>query len=396
MTEFKCKALAVGGGPAGLATAGLLAQAGVDTVCLAPIAADDQRTVAIMEPSLRLLRSLGVWDDALQAACAPLEQLHIIDDTGDLVTAPDLRFHAEEVGLKAFGWNVPLTVLLPALRARAIAMGARVLGTNMASATLSDMHIAAVTTSGEQIEAEFAVAADGRLSALRGLAGIKVDEWSYDQSALVTRFQHSRTHEYVSTEWHKRGGPFTTVPMAGNASALVWMDKPDVTAARAALPLQALAREIQLQNHGSLGLISDVAKPTVFAMRGVKADVFAARRVFLVGEAAHVFPPVGAQGLNMSMRDAGHVLDVVLAHDDPGCAAAMQEYQSLRLPDVLPRQTAISFMNRSLLLNDLAPNLLRVAGLAAVSAVPMIRKLALREGLSPSGKLPFVMRSQQV
>jgi 2-octaprenyl-6-methoxyphenol hydroxylase len=134
----------------------------------------------------------------------------------------------------------------------------------------------------------------------------------------------------------------------------------------------------------------------VFAMRGVKADVFAARRVFLVGEAAHVFPPVGAQGLNMSMRDAGHVLDVVLAHDDLGCAAAMHEYQSLRLPDVLPRQTAISFMNRSLLLNDLAPNLLRVAGLAAVSAVPMIRELALREGLSPSSKLPFVMRSQQV
>jgi 2-octaprenyl-6-methoxyphenol hydroxylase len=396
MTEFKCKALVVGGGPAGLATAGLLAQAGVDTVCLAPIAADDQRTVAIMEPSLRLLRSLGVWDDALQAACAPLEQLHIIDDTGDLITAPDLRFHAEEVGLKAFGWNVPLAVLLPALRARAIAMAARVLETNMASATLSEAHVTALTTSGEQIEAEFGVAADGRLSALRGLAGIKVDEWSYDQSALVTRFQHSRTHEYVSTEWHKRGGPFTTVPMAGNASALVWMDKPVVTAARAALPLEALAREIQLQNHGTLGLISDVAKPAVFAMRGVKSDVFAARRVYLVGEAAHVFPPVGAQGLNMSMRDAGHVLDVVLAHDDSGCAAAMQEYQSLRLPDVLPRQTAISFMNRSLLLNDLAPNLLRVAGLAAVSAVPMIRKLALREGLSPSGKLPFVMRSQQV
>jgi 2-octaprenyl-6-methoxyphenol hydroxylase len=287
-------------------------------------------------------------------------------------------------------------VLLPALRARAIAMGARVLETNMASATLSDTHVTALTTSGEQIEAEFAVAADGRLSALRGLAGIKANEWSYDQSALVTRFKHSVSHQFVSTEWHKRGGPFTTVPMAGNASALVWMDKPDVTAARAALPLEGLAREIQLQNHGTLGLISDVAKPAVFAMRGVKSDVFAARRVYLVGEAAHVFPPVGAQGLNMSMRDAGHVLDVVLAHDDPGCAAAMQEYQSLRLPDVLPRQTAISFMNRSLVLNDLAPNLLRVAGLAAVSAVPMIRKLALREGLSPSGKLPFVMRSQQV
>jgi 2-octaprenyl-6-methoxyphenol hydroxylase len=391
MTRHTVKALVVGGGPAGLAAAGLLAQAGVATVCLAPENSVDARTVAIMDPSLRLLRALGVWTQDLQEQCAPLQQLHIIDDTGDMVTAPDLRFRAEELGLQAFGWNVPLALLLPALRARAIAHGAVVLDDALATAEISDATVDGVTENGDHIFAEFAVAADGRNSLLRGLAGIAAKEWSFDQSALVTRFQHSRGHNCVSTEWHKRGGPFTTVPLTGNASALVWMDRPDVTATRAALPLSALAREIQIQNHGSLGLVTGVSPPAVFAMRGVKAEVFAARRVYLVGEAAHVFPPVGAQGLNMSLRDVGHMLDVVMAAGDGGSEAAMDAYKARRLPDVVPRQAAISFMNSSLLLHDVMPNLLRVAGLAAVSTLPMVRKLALREGLSPSGALPSMM-----
>ncbi len=170
------------------------------------------------------------------------------------------------------------------------------------------------------------------------------------------------------------------------------MDKPDKIAALMQLDAKALARDIQLMNHGTLGLISNVQKPHSFAMRGVKAECFARARTFLVGEAAHVFPPVGAQGLNMSLRDAGHLVDVVTAHDDGGCEAAMKDYDAKRRVDVLPRQTAISMMNQSLLADVLPPHLARAAGLAAVALVPPLRNLAIREGLSPSGGLPFAMR----
>jgi 2-octaprenyl-6-methoxyphenol hydroxylase len=141
-----------------------------------------------------------------------------------------------------------------------------------------------------------------------------------------------------------------------------------------------------------LGLISEVETPHSFPMRGVKAERFAAKRTYLVGEAAHVFPPVGAQGLNMSLRDAGHLVDVVLAHEDAGSDKAMQEYDALRRPDVVPRQLGISLMNRSMLADVMPPHLARAAGLAAVAMVPPLRKLAIREGLSPSGGLPFAMR----
>jgi 2-octaprenyl-6-methoxyphenol hydroxylase len=393
MNTLAVKALVAGAGPAGLAAAALLAQAGLSTICVAPTLPPDPRTVALMAPSLRLLESLGVWNDDLRQFCAPLKQLHLRDDTGNLVSAPDLRFAASEANLEAFGWNTPLEHLVPALRAAAEKWGVQFISDEVSGVLASDTKITTTTKSGQKIESPFAVAADGRNSLLRKVAGINATTWSFDQSALVTRFAHSHDHEGVSTEWHKHGGPFTTVPLPGLHSALVWMDKPAKIEALKLLDAKALAREIQLESHGTLGLITDVTSPHSFPMRGVKADHFAARRIYLVGEAAHVFPPVGAQGLNMSLRDAGHMLDVVLAHgDDPGAGSAMQRYDALRRSDVLPRQTAITLMNRSLMADVLPPHLARAAGLAAVAWLPPLRNLAIREGLSPSVGLPFAMR----
>jgi 2-octaprenyl-6-methoxyphenol hydroxylase len=392
MSALSAKALVAGGGPAGLASACLLAQAGIETICVAPVAPEDPRTTALMAPSIRLLESLCVWTEELRAHCAPLKQLHLLDDTGNMVSAPDLRFSSKEANLPEFGWNVPLGALVPALRDKAAALGVRFVDDEVASADCGEASVSVSTKSGAQVVGSFAVAADGRNSVLRSAASIHAATWAYEQSALITRFSHSRDHEFVSTEWHKLGGPFTTVPLPGKRSALVWMDKPEKIEALLAIEAKALARDIQLQNHGTLGLISDVSKPHVFPMRGVRADRFAAKRVFLAGEAAHVFPPVGAQGLNMSLRDAGHIVDVVTAHDDPGCEAAVVEYDAKRRSDVMPRQVAISAMNHSLLADLLPAHLARAAGLAAVAWLPPLRELAMREGLSPSGGLPFAMR----
>ena len=392
MASLNCKALVAGVGPSGLAAAALLAKAGIDVICVAPAAHEDPRTVALMDPSLKLLAHLGVWPARLESVSNPLKRLHIIDDTGNMVSAPTLKFAAQELGLQSFGWNIPLAHLIPRLREAAQGFGVHFIESKAASARLDDNHIIITLENAIEVQAQIAVAADGVQSVLRKAAGIEVEPWSFDQDALVTQFTHSAAHQDVSTEWHKRGGPFTTVPMPGHRSSLVWMDKPAAIDKLMTLSPDAFAAEIQLQNHSTLGLISKTSPPRSFAMKGIKAKCFAAARTLLVGEAAHVFPPIGAQGLNMSLRDAAFAAEMIVGANDPGALHLLAEYDLLRRNDVGPRNTAINLMNRTLLSELVSPHLARVAGLTAVATFPMLRGLAMQQGLAPTGNLPLVMR----
>ena len=392
MSERVAKVVVAGAGPAGLVSAILLAQAGVDVVCLAPSSEEDPRTVALMQPALNLLREIGAWTGDLQEQSAPLNHLHIIDDTGYMVTAPDLRFAAKEINLESFGWNVPLTVLLPHLREKANQSGVRFLPNKATGAACASTSIAISLDDGTVVTSEVVVAADGSNSILRQAAGIDVEHWSFEQEALVTQFSHSGPHQNISTEWHKHGGPFTTVPLPGRRSSLVWMDKPAAIQRLMQLSSSDLASEIQLNNHGSLGLISDVQPPRSFEMKGAKATKFAGSRTLLVGEAAHVFPPIGAQGLNMSLRDAAMAVELIVGAGDAGCTSVLADYDRMRRIDIGPRSVAINMMNQSLLADMMPPHLLRSAGLAAVASIPFLRRFVMQQGLAPGANLPLAMR----
>ncbi|MFT3672076.1 FAD-dependent monooxygenase [Aestuariivirga sp.] len=392
MHSLNARVIVVGGGPAGLAAATLSALENIPTMLIAPEAGPDPRTVALMDPSLRLLERLGVWPEPLGVISSPLLHLDLIDDMGNLITAPRLTFSAAEVGLDAFGWNIPLGSLIVELRAAAERAGVTIVNDTVTSAENLGAVAAVETAGGQRYYGEVLIAADGIESVLRKAAGIGVDRWSFDQHALVTTFRHSGPHHGVSTERHRPGGAFTTVPMPGNASSLVWMGAPPVIESLLQRSLRELAMEIQLITRGTLGLISDVTPPKSFPMRGLRARQFAANRTILTGETAHAFPPVGAQGLNMSLRDVGHAIDVVLGHDDAGSPAAMADYHDRRSADVTERQAIITVMNTSMLAEFLPLDLMRVGALSAISAFPPLRQLVMRQGLAPSKNLPFAMR----
>ena len=390
MTDYT--AIISGAGPAGLAAAILLAQDGVKTALVGPPAAEDLRTTALMQPSIQLLKFIGIWPGEIAVHCAPLKRLHIVDDTGNLVSAPKIEFVASELGLEEFGFNIPLVNLVPALQIRAQAVGVHFINDKSVSAISHSDSITVTTENGANITAKVLLIADGATSPLRKALGFNTQTKRYDQMALITTFEHSAAHNFISTEFHKEAGPFATVPLPGNRSGLVWLAKPARIEVLLKLSDKDLCTEIQLESHGFLGRVSNVSPRKAFPMQTTQATLFAKSRAILVGESAHALPPIGAQGLNLSLRDVATAADLIIGADDPGSAAIATEYDKRRHADVAPRLMMTGMLNASLLSELSSFHLARAAGLAAVAKIPPLRQLALRQGIGTASQLPFAMR----
>jgi 2-octaprenyl-6-methoxyphenol hydroxylase len=346
-----------------------------------------------MRPAVRLLENLDIWPGTLAALAAPLRRLRLIDDSGSALPAPDLDFASEEIGESEFGWNIPLTRLIAALR-DASGGAEFIAGTVERASVLPDGMALSAAEGTRTFQA--VLAADGRGSRLRQAAGITATAWDYDQTAIATGFSHSAPHRDTSIERHTPEGPFTTVPLPGNRSSLVWMLKPARAAAMMELSNEDFATEIQIMSRGELGRVSDIGPRKSFAMRGETARVFARGRVFLVGEAAHALPPIGAQGLNLSLRDAATAAELIEAaiaeRRDPGGPEIMRDYDAARRADILPRQAAVDLMNRSLLAGLLSIDAARSLALRTIENFGPLRRAVMRRGLAPASGLPHAMR----
>jgi 2-octaprenyl-6-methoxyphenol hydroxylase len=395
---IETQAIVVGRGPAGLIAACLLAHAGVKTVSIARDGAmEDPRTVALIQPSLRLLEQIELWPGTLRETAAPLRKLRLVDDTGAAIAAPPLSFDARELGQEAFGWNVPLIQLVPQLRQCLERLGAVIVDGEVQELDRRQDPLVVRLTPAGHVQAPVLIAADGAQSRIRELSHAAVERWSYPQTAIATSFAHSIPHRDVSTEYHKASGPFTTVPLPGKRSSLVWMEHPKRAADIMQLADAELAAEIQIATHGELGLIGDIGPRRAFPMQGLMAKALANNRVILAGEAAHVVPPIGAQGLNMSFRDAAWAAELIgkavhIGHD-PGSPDIMRAYDTDRRSDIVPRQAVIGLMNRSLLAGMLPFDGARALGLAALNAFGPLRRTVMRFGLAPFGRQPELTTS---
>ena len=396
-TSLQTTSAVIGGGPTGLLAALALAHFGVPTVLVAPLPDRvDNRTTALMAPSVKALEALGVWPRCRDHA-APLRVMRIADDTGRLWRAPEVRFEAAEIGLEAFAWNIENAHLVAALWDRVAAMPSL---THLASAAQSirvdDAGIAAVLADGTTLNCQLAIGADGRNSICRIAAGIASDSRTYPQTALTFTLTHTRPHHDISTEFHTAHGPFTLVPLPGSRSSLVCVVAADEAERLCALAGAALDVEIERRSHSILGKTHVAPGHGAFAMSVATARRFAANRIALVGEAAHLFPPIGAQGLNLGLRDAATIAeiagDIHRRSGDIGDATA--EYDRRRRPDITSRTIAVDFLNRSLLSDFLAVQSLRGLGLYVLDRIGPLRRAAMREGVAPRAGMPALMRGE--
>jgi 2-octaprenyl-6-methoxyphenol hydroxylase len=234
------------------------------------------------------------------------------------------------------------------------------------------------------IAARLAVAADGRDSPARKAAGLSILTRRHKQSAFIATFAHDRAHGDISTEFHTETGPFTIVPLPNNRSSLVWVVRPDEAEDLLRLDDSTLSRRVEERMQSMLGKIRVDGPRQVYPLSSGIPSAFAANRIALVGEAAHVFPPIGAQGLNLGVRDAADLSSIAAAHRaDPGSDAALRAYDSARRPDILARASAVAILNQSLLSGFLPLQLMRGAGLGLLAGFSPLRSLFMREGMKP-------------
>ena len=378
----------VGAGLAGSLAALALADSGLSVALIAPPArAGDGRTTALMDQSIAFLKVLGLWDDIAPHAAA-LETMQILDGTVRLLRAPPVAFRASEVELAAFGYNIPNAPFIDVLDARIAANGNIVrLPNGVTAAAAFENGVELALDDGERVLARLVVGADGRKSKIRESAGIGVRSWSYPQSALVLNFSHDRPHGNVSTEFHTESGPITQVPLPGRRSSLVWVLPPKEAARLRDLPDAELSQAVETRMQSMLGKVTVEGGAQSFPLSGMTADRFGKGRVVLVGEAAHAFPPIGAQGLNLSLRDIMALKELLKGAEPAAYDGIGERFDRKRQADVRSRTVSVDLLNRSLLSDFLPVQFLRSAGLHLLSALGPLRSIVMREGIEPGGSL---------
>ncbi|MBW7922015.1 MAG: UbiH/UbiF family hydroxylase [Rubellimicrobium sp.] len=392
--------LVSGGGVAGLTAAAAFGAAGFRVLVVDPAppvtAAEtpgaDLRTTAFLQPARRLMERAGLWD-RLAPHAMELSTMRIVDaggaDGGARVTRD---FLAHEVTTGPFGWNLPNWLLRREISARLAEMAHVTFrpGTGFAAMVAREAEVLVRLSDGTRPRVRLVVGADGRNSAVRRALGIGTTVLRYGQKAVVFAVTHDAPHGGMSTEVHRRGGPFTLVPLPDldgrPCSSVVWMeDGPEALrlAALSDADFEVAATERSGWVYGPLRL---AAKRQVWPIISQIAHGLTGPRAALVAEAAHVVPPIGAQGLNMSLADITCLLDLAAARpQDLGSRAMLDAYARRRLPEIALRVGGVDLLNRASMAGSRPLRDLRAGGIRALHGLAPLRRSLMRLGLGARG-----------
>ncbi|WEJ31393.1 FAD-dependent monooxygenase [Devosia sp. SD17-2] len=383
MTEKDADIIVVGGGLAGLAAAVSLARAGYDIIHLAPKSPPDRRTSALMMPSVAFLRDAGLIDEP-EGLGNPLTAIRIIDATPRLIRAPETLFDAAEAGMTAFGWNFGNARLLEQFQSAAPATGLRTRHEAVTAYRRTDGRGIVTLSDGTELAAPLVVGADGKKSLIRAAAGIATREHQFSESALVCDLELGRSIGGTSIEFHYPHGPFTLVPAGGNRANLVWIDEEASLRAAQAGGEESLLTALRQRSQGLFGAITLASPSFIFPLSVLSVSEAGREGTVLVGESAHAFPPIGAQGLNLGLRDVADLVAALAAtdrHRSDWAEAVSADYARRRSGDLARTGGMVDALFRSLLADMLPSQMLRAGGLWALKLLPPLRREAFALGM---------------
>ncbi len=395
----------VGGGLNGPALALAAAQAGLSSVVLDALPATtrsedafDGRSYALALASQRMLAGLGLWD-GLAGNAQPMREIKVTDGrVGEAEVFLGLHFDSAEIEEGPMGYMVEdrflRRALLEAMEAEPRVShrgGARVTAQSTApegaSVTLED---------GTMIMGRLLVGADGRQSGVAQRAGIRRTGWGYGQTALVCAIAHEKPHGGVAHQLFLPPGPLAILPLTGNRSSIVWSETEARARAINALPDAQYLEVLRPRFGDFLGEISLAGARFTYPLGLTLANHLVAERLALVGDAAHGMHPIAGQGLNAGLRDVA-ALAHVLSHaerrgEDIAAPAVLARYESWRRFDTATLAASTDLFNRLFSNDNPLVRMGRDLGMAALGALPGLRRGFIREAAGLTGDLPDLMR----
>lgn len=352
----------------------------------------DERCIAINAASQRIFAALEIWP-ALAPAAEPITSTHI-SERGRFGVA---RFAAEDAGLPALGYNVPLRAIGQTLWARLQGLGnvelicpARVEGLTVGDATAQ-----ADLGGGQGLKARLVVAADGANSAVRKLLGIEAQTRDYEQSAIVTAIKPARPHLGCAYERFTPDGPIAVLPKPDGACSLVWTVPTGKVAEMLAWSDEQFLVEAQEIFGERLGRFAQLGARTAYPLAQVVSKQLRAPRVLFAGNAAQSLHPVAAQGFNLGLRDVATLAELLAEADDPGAPELLNEYEQRRARD---RETVAGFTDHLVrLFSNRVPGLrgLRHLGLLAMDLAPPLKQAIMWQNLGFGGISSAALTARQ-
>lgn len=398
--------LVVGGGPVGACVAALLAGGGgtaspLKVALLEPNqwqmpaqdAAIDPRVVAISRSSERILEAAGAWAGIRRLS--PYERMRIWHESVPPISPGSLVFDAADVGEPNLGYIVENRVLQAALLESFVAAGGR-----LEPAQFVDLQIGAeavtIETSGGSLSARLVIGADGAQSGVRQAVGLTVDSSDYRQTAIVATVATERSHEKTAWQRFMRNGTLAFLPLADGTSSIVWSADNELAKVLLEASSAAFAGELDRASDRALGgtrLVSDRAS---FSLRRVGAHHYAAQRVALIGDAAHVVHPLAGQGVNLGLLDAAVLAELLLEarreREDPGALRVLRRYERWRKSEVAFMSSAIDAFDRFLAHGRGPLSRLAQKGLGWVNRSHELKRFFVSRALGTAGELPRIAR----
>lgn len=427
--------LIVGGGPVGACMGALLAR-GVGQGAATPFrvailephrpalplaaAPLDPRVVAVSRSSERILQAAGAWERVRVArggggrsdvgaddvgtgsdgaggdrggrVCA-YERMCIWHESVTATSPGALVFDAADVGEPNLGYIVENRLLQAALLDAFAEAGGQIEAAALVSLQIGTEGVTVETTGGKLV-ARLVIGADGAQSAVRQAVGLTADHSDYLQTAIVATVATEHSHQKTAWQRFMRDGTLALLPLVDGTSSIVWSADNSVAEGLLQASLTEFEAALHRASDGALGSIRLASERASFPLRRLAAHHYAAQRVALIGDAAHVVHPLAGQGVNLGLLDAAALAQLLLEarreREDPGALRVLRQYERWRKSEVAFMGTAIDAFDR-LLAHGRGP-LSRLAqrGLGWVNRSQELKRFFIARALGTAGELPGV------